>query len=632
MCLSVEIPSNLNRIRLAGPNPLGYPSAPRGRPSFDAALAIGQLGSPHGASKDAPPLARCLALAVVGWLSTLPALADEPTPNQRPASPKAEAVPAQPSAIAPATRADAARERLATDARLEDKEKPAPKPIRDLLEARKALLLEWEKINKERAEVENPEHSPEREAAAFKSDLDKARALLEQATRTPDALLPEAFLAKDAGVKVNETRLGEMKEAIDEARKELKDRSAELETLRAEGSSKLAAKVAELRAERDKVYQGVAALVAGQGERQAGAASATSPEARELFKERLVNFEWETRVEAERLACMEAKIAQATRRLDLGTVQIAAKAARVQLARRLLERMEARYTAQAERQRSDLKQAVAKEETRAANSGDPVERRRAKRAAEMFELESQVVAYEKAYATTTGASIQEMTALADAANLNFADLKKLLDDGNVSPLDALRLKNDFRRITPERAQIVRTDLAETASELTTYENALTDAEIDLVNDSRDDRFDRESLLEQVPTARRAEANAMLEELETRHKALLNRRRNVLQKLARRAEDAHNQVLRRLQTLDEQYAFIRTHIFWIRDAEPVGPATVAHARDDSIRAAKALVHLALETSDRSLWGRVTPDFALALSALVILPWPLHLVRKRVARPL
>ena len=586
--------------------------------------------------------ARCLALTFVGWLSTLPALADDPPApsKKRPDTPKAEvaAVPSAPpsATIAPATRADAVRERLATGARLtalsapEDKDKPATKPIRELLEARQGLLQEWEKINKERAEVENPERSPEREAAEFKAELDKTRALLEQSAKSPDALLPEVFQAKDADPKPSDGRLGEMKEAIDAARNELKERTSELETLRADGSGTLASRVAALRAERDKVYQGVAALTARQGERQAGVAAATSPEARDLARERLINFEWEARVEVERLACAEAKIIQASKRLDLGTFQIAAKAARVQLVRRLAERMEARYAAQAERQRSDLKKAVVKEETRAATSDDPVERRRAKRTAELFELESQVVAFEKTYATSAGASVQEQTALADAANLGFADLKKLLDDGTISPLDALRLKNDFRRITPERAQVVRTDLADTAAELTTYENALTDAEIDLVNDSRDDRFDRESLLEQIPTRRRGEASAMLEDLETRHKALLNRRRNVLQKLARRAEDAHNQVLRRLRTLDEQYAFIRTHIFWIRDAEPLGATTVAHARDDLIRTVKALVRLACVTCDRSLWGRLSPDFILALIGLLILPWPIHLGRKALDR--
>ncbi len=217
-----------------------------------------------------------------------------------------------------------------------------------------------------------------------------------------------------------------------------------------------------------------------------------------------------------------------------------------------------------------------------------------------------MVAYEKAYATTSGVSIQEQTSLKDKTVTDFEELKKLLDDGSVSPLDALRLKNDFRRIGPERAQIVRTDLAIIEAELTTYENALTDAEIDLVNDSRDDRFDRESLLEQLPANRRGEANAMLEELEARHRGLLNRRRNVLRNLARRAEETHECVLHRIKTLDDQYAFIRTHIFWIRDAEPLGATTLAHARDDSIRTAKALVHLAIEAGDRSLWSRPAPD--------------------------
>ena len=102
---------------------------------------------------------------------------------------------------------------------------------------------------------------------------------------------------------------------------------------------------------------------------------------------------------------------------------------------------------------------------------------------------------------------------------DFEELKKLLDDGSVSPLDALRLKNDFRRIGPERAQVVRTDLAASEAELTTYENALTDAEIDLVNDSRDDRFDRErrcsSSCPKPPVGTRP--TAMLDDLEARHR-------------------------------------------------------------------------------------------------------------------
>jgi hypothetical protein len=590
--------------------------------------------------------ARRHALIVGCLLSTPLALADDPAPRAGAArkspveatiqaAPKPE-IPPPSTPVAPATRADATRERLATEARIsalsspEEKDRPASKPLRELLMLRKGLLEAWEKANADRLEAENPKRSPESEAAEFKADLEKTRALLEQSSKAPDDLLPEVFQVKDTDARPSEGRLAEMKEAIDEARNELKDQAAQLEALRADGARGLAAQVTTLRLERDKVFQGVAGLNARRAQLQAGMASATSAEARDLARERLANFDWEARVEAERLAGIEARIAQASKRLDLGTFPIQARSARVQLAKRLAERMEARYDALAERQRSDLQRAVVKEETRAANSGDPLERRKAQRLAELFELESQVVAFEKAYATTGGVSLQEQTALADATKTNFAELKRLLDDGSVSPLDALRLKNDFRRIVPERAQVVRTDLAASDAELTTYENALTEAEIDLVNDSRDDRFDRESLLEQLPAGRRNEAKAMLEDLETRHKALLNRRRNVLQKLARRAEDAHNQVVRRIQTLDEQYAFIRTHIFWIRDAEPVGAATIARARDESIRAARAAVHLALEAGDRKLWGRLAPDFILALTALLVLPLPLLLGQRALDR--
>ena len=498
------------------------------------------------------------------------------------------------------------------------------------------MLQAWEKAHKDRVEAEKPAKSPEAEAAEFKAELEKTRALLDQSSKSPDALLPEVFQAvekdreKAVDTRRSDARLGEMKEAIDSARVDLKEQSADLEKLRGEGSRLMAAEITALRGDRDKVFQGLAGLNAQRGERRAGLASAASGEARDLAKERLVNLDWQARVEVEKLAMLEAKVALDTRRIDLGTLQVQAMGTRVHLAKQLAERMEARYNALAERQRSDLKQAVAKEETRAASTDDPLERRRAQRTAELFELESQVVAYEKTYATTAGVSLQEQTALADATKTNFAELKMLLDDGNVSPLDALRLKNDFRRIGPERAQIVRTDLAASEAELTTYENALTDAEIDLVNDSRDDRFDRESLLEQLPEKRRGEASAMLDDLETRHKALLNRRRNVLQKLARRAEDAHNQVLRRIETLDEQYAFIRTHIFWIRDAEPIGATTLAHAQDDSIRTAKALVHLAMEAGDRTLWARPAPDFILALIALIVTPVPLLLGRRALDR--
>jgi hypothetical protein len=579
------------------------------------------------------------ALIVGCLLSTAPTFAaDTPAPSKAVAAKE----PANPvsAPIAPATPAEAQREKEATEARikglesLEAKEKPAAKPLLELLIARRALLDDWFTAVGKRDEAEKPKRSPESEAAELKAELEKTHALLDQSSKSPDSVLPEVFRAIDKEKAVDARRseagLAEMKEAIDSARVELKDQSAEFESLRSKGSQALAAEITGFRLERDKVFQGLAALNARRGERRAELASVASGEARELAGERIVNLDWQARVESERLAGLEARIALDTRRIDLVTLQVQAKGARFRLVRQLAERMEARYAAVAERQRVVLKQAVDKEVTRAAHLVDPLERRRAQRTAQLLELESQVVAYEKAYATNSGVTIQEQTSLKDKTVTDFEELKKLLDDGSVSPLDALRLKNDFRRIGPERAQIVRTDLAESEAELTTYENALTDAEIDLVNDNRDDRFDRESLLEQLPANRRAEAETMLEELETRYKGVLNRRRNVLQNLARRAEETHGCVLKRIKTLDEQYAFIRTHIFWIRDAEPIGATTLVHARDDSIRTAKALVHLAMEAVDRSLWTRPAPDFVLALIALIVTPVPLLLGRRALDR--
>ncbi len=226
--------------------------------------------------------------------------------------------------------------------------------------------------------------------------------MLDQASKTPEALLPEAFGTPAAGApaKTLEARLAEMKEAIDAARTEIKERATELETLRGDASKPHSGEVATLRAERDKIHQSVSALAAGRAEREAAIANAGSPEARELARDRFTNYEWECRVEAERLAADEAQIALATKRGELGAVRLQAKAGRVDLDRRLLELMEKRYASQSERQQNDLKQAVAKEETKAAQTDDVLERYRAKRSADLLELEAEAVAYEKASATT----------------------------------------------------------------------------------------------------------------------------------------------------------------------------------------------------------------------------------------
>ncbi len=619
----------------------------RARQVIGPTLLFSALSLAAWAWADAPPVAPAPSGKAQRAVATTPG-AKAPD-AAKPAPPKGDALseltPVMPMpmlaspVVMPGSAAEVKRTLMGADARLDAlrtaaaRDNPANKLIVEVLERRKQLLNDWTKASERRAGAEHPSPSPEQVAAEFRADLEKTKALLDQANKFPNALLPEAFapVAAGATAKTPEARLAEMKEAIDAARAELKERATELETLRADGSKAHSGEVASLRGNRDKQHQALSALTAGRPEREAAIAGAGSPEARELARDRFTNYEWELRVESERLAVLEAQITLAAKRAELSSVQTQAKAGRVELERHLLDLMEKRYAWQSETRQDDLKRAVAKEETKAANTDDILERYRAKRSADLLELEAEAVAYEKAVATTTpGLSVAEQTALADGAGNNFEQLKKLLTDGVVSPLDVLRLKNEFRRIGPLRAAIVRGELAAVKGTLTTYENALADAEIDLINDARDDRYDRDALLDKLPERRRHEADLMLNEMEVRHRNLLNRCRDVLQNLAQRAEDTQSQILRRIKILDEQYAFIRTHIFWVRDAEPVGPATLAHARDEAVRAVRALGKLIAETWDRTLWGRISPDFILALVGLLALPWPLRLGQKAMDR--
>jgi potassium efflux system protein len=215
---------------------------------------------------------------------------------------------------------------------------------------------------------------------------------------------------------------------------------------------------------------------------------------------------------------------------------------------------------------------------------------------------------------------------------DFAAVKALLDDGKVSHLDALRLNNDFRRIGPERARIVSRELATAATQLAFYESALNDVELALINGSRDDRLQNEDLLERLPAPRRSEAQADFASTEASHLKLLERKRLALEKLAARAEETHRQIERRLKTLDDQYGFIRTNIFWVRDQEPISAVTLAQCRREAVLLGRSLLPLVQEACDRSLWGRVSPEFAVAAVLLIVLPWPLVRLRSTGLRRL
>ncbi len=494
------------------------------------------------------------------------------------------------------------------------------KALRALLEERLALMTEWDKVVKERQAAENPDSSPDKLAAHWKAELERLRATLEQTVKSPDALLPASF--RKIPAHVPDASLAEMKEAIEASQAELKDWSAKLEQVRSDPSLKPGIATGEARGRRDKTQQQLTGLRARNADRELAIAGARTNEARDLAREALTNGRLELRIEAERLRGQEVMLALETRRTEVSGLNLQMLEAHVQLAQRTLDGMKDRYKAIALKQEQALHQAAVKEQTRAEQSDDPLERYRARRAATLLELEARVVTNENALATNPPPSYDEQHALAERAESDFTGVKKLLVDGKISHLDALRLNNDFRRLGGERARIVGRDLAAAADRLTRAENALSAVELEMVYDSRDDRFELESLLERVPAARHRQAFSIFEDFERKHLALLARRRTALDKLAERADETHQEVLRRLRILDDHFGFIRTHMFWVRDNEAIGESTLAQAKRELQQLARASLRIGSEVSDPSAWGRLSAEFLSAMVGLAILPWPLR----------
>ncbi|MFO0911252.1 MAG: hypothetical protein U0794_23425 [Isosphaeraceae bacterium] len=585
--------------------------------------------------REAPPASRPAGSAAPEKPAT-PAPAPAAAPSAAPASGSVPAPAAAPSAAAaggtvPAPNDDPVAERAATQEKLDalpkndDKQATAAtKALREVYGERLDWLKEWEKATKERQAAEKPEPSPEKQAAEWKADLERIQATLTPAAKDPNLLLPAAFRSLPA--EVPEKTRSEMKEAIDAAQAELKERTGKLEQFRSEPSRNDSAAQAAARSQRDKIHRRVAGLKARAAEREAALAEARGAESRQLAQERLINFQWEARVENERLKAIEARIDLDAKLADLAALNLQVLQAHVGLAQKSLDQLKSRYSSVAARQERDLHSAADKEKSRAKQVDDPLERYRAKRNAELLELEARVLAVENLLATSPSPSLEEQRKLADKAETDFNAIKALLDDHRISQLDALRLNNDFRRIGPERARLSRNELAVAARRLSDAESALSTVELELLYDVRDDRYELESLLERLPKALHPKAIVVLEELEQRHLALLIKRRTALEKLASRAEQTHDQILRRLQILDDHYGFIRTNLFWLRDQEPIGPSTLVGIQHETQRLLRGGVRQVEELLDASTWGRVSPEFLGAVLGLVLLPWPLRLARR------
>jgi potassium efflux system protein len=118
---------------------------------------------------------------------------------------------------------------------------------------------------------------------------------------------------------------------------------------------------------------------------------------------------------------------------------------------------------------------------------------------------------------------------------------------------------------------------------------------------------------------------MLGDLEQNHRTLLVRRRKVLEQLTDGTAQTLDQISRRLAILDEEYSFIRTHIFWVRDREPIGPGTITQGAREGQHVLKALIRLAQESARPSTWGRPSAEFVTA--SLAVLGLPIGLFRLR-----
>lgn len=525
--------------------------------------------------------------------------------------------------------ADAAQAEVAERLNGLDREKPADaRAIDALLRDRQRLIKDFRREVEAHEAAEAPKVSPRREAEGLKAELARAQAALARAAKDPDSVLPEAFRA--AAGRPSDATLKEMKEALDAAQDDANVRKAALDRLRAEAEHKGSGPLAKLKDEREAARKRMEQFAAARVQAEAAVAAAKAVEDRGLARERLLNDDWEARVASARLRAVDAAILVESQREPFAELRCRRMQAAWELSGRTLERMQARYRDLAARQQTDLAREAAAEQARADHAGDPLERYRARRAAELLEQKSQLLKDERAPAARPAITLEQQAALANRAVEDFAHLKALVAGGRSGTLLAMRLNSSYRRTASERDRLVRHDQTRAAEWLALCVNALTALELDALNDAREDRAELDGLLETLPPARRAEALALADDFDARRQAIQTDRRLALQKLADGAEETLKQVQRRLRTLDDQHLFIRTHIFWVRDASPVGPETLDEARVEARRVARAVLRLAATPADRSLWGRTSWEFTLACAGLVVLPLPLGLSRRALRR--
>jgi hypothetical protein len=500
----------------------------------------------------------------------------------------------------------------------------AQKPQQKLLQDRLQWLDEHAKLALALKKAASPESSPEHQTDRLKADLKQLEAMLAQAAKNPEAVLPPAFL-KSSGT-APAVLATEMKDAIDATAHELGEWKNKAETLKTGKAEREAVKKKNA-AERDKVFQLVTTLKARDLEFEKAVLDAQHPEQAQLARERLINYQWQVKVESLRLQVLEAEIALETKLTDVRELDAKVCYAHIHLADKELAEMRARFSAESRKQESDLARAAADENSKAQSSATPpLERYRARRTAELLELEAQVLKYEQALATSPSPSFEEQQSLADRADRDFVRIKQLLEDGRVSRLDAIILNNEFRLIGPERDRLMKNDLATVEARLQFFEDALTNVEIELLQNSLHDRYEHDLPRERASTETGDDGESLLNELEQQHRRILFRRRDVLEKLSQRSSRTLQEISRRLSILDQEYGFIRTQIFWVRDQDPLAFGTFWQGAREVNILLKATLRLAQETTKFSLWGHPSAEFLAMSLAVLLLPVPVMKLRR------
>ena len=424
-----------------------------------------------------------------------------------------------------------------------------------------------------------------------------------------------------------------MREIIAATKKDVADNQAKIDAAPAEPEKEAKAPIAALKAERDKVAQNLDSIKA-RAEAHADAPPPKTAAERATAEERAVDLRIDAAVESLRLQLAERKIERTARAAEAATVDRARWVARIKVARRMLEPMEARFRKIAEAQEHDLQRKAQTEQAKAGRERDPIQRYRAERQAELLDLEAAVVKSKQAATVSAKPSLEDMTKEAIVAAKNFDRIKLIVegDDKQAGRLDVMGINADYKRLQPERRRIEREERAVVEKRLADYSNLLASVELNQIEDALLDQIDLDDLLDRLPSNRHEEATRAWKELEERHTELLKERRAALTSLVQREADTLDQIDRRLGILEEETSFIRTHLFWVRDQDPIGSMTVSLAAGEARRLARVAIGLAHASATTSGWKPTTPEFLAAGAFVLALPLGIFRARRALKRRL